>query len=105
MKFVVVYLEYDNHQEKMVNSKVHLRPYDDAIGWANGILQTNIDRRGIVVSHHIVSPFNTFEWDDDKTGQRIFDGLTNNSNLFLMLSGHVRNMPGEFRVLDAPAVI
>ncbi len=116
MKFVVVYLEMDNHQTKMVNNEEHKRPYDEAIGWADGIIKANPDKRAIVVSHLIVSPTNEFIWwgtdpnpdvhtDDDYTGQRIFDGLKYNDNLFLMLSGHVRGNAivgyGEFSVLDA----
>jgi hypothetical protein len=80
MDFIVVYLEYD----------AGMTTASPALVWANSLLQTYADRRAIVVSHWIVNTgFNaTFSGQ----GQAIYDGLKANTNLFLMLCGHV---PGE----------
>ncbi len=83
LDFIVLYFEYD--ASLTTNSPV--------IAWANSVLATNQHRRAIVVSHHIInSGFNaTFS----SQGQAMYDGLKGNTNLFLMLSGHVSPEEGQ----------
>ncbi len=55
-----------------------------ALDWADGLLKAHSDRRAIVVSHHILEEDGSFgNW-----GQRVYDALKDNPNLFLMLAGH-----------------
>jgi len=57
--------------------------------WANAILQSNVNRRAIVVTHSLLNPApwpTPAPWT--KEGPEIFNALTNNPNLFLMLCGH-----------------
>jgi hypothetical protein len=84
LDFVVVHLEYDTGAAS-TNAPVY--------AWANGVLQAHAARRAIVVSHHIVnSGFNaTFS----AQGQAMYDALKANTNLFLMLSGHVSPPEGQ----------
>ncbi len=81
--FLVVSLEYD----EAANAAV--------LTWADGILKTYPNRKAIIVSHWIINSDNTF----GAQGQKIYDALKNNSNLFLMLCGHV-NPNGEARRSD-----
>ncbi len=53
--------------------------------WADGLLKTYSNRRGIVVSHSIIDASASFS----PYGQQIYDTLKDNPNLFLMLCGHV----------------
>lgn len=57
--------------------------------WANAVLQSNVNRRAIVVTHSLLNPASwpkPAPWTPE--GPPIFSGLTNNPNLFLMLCGH-----------------
>ncbi|MCX6998435.1 MAG: metallophosphoesterase [Kiritimatiellaeota bacterium] len=57
--------------------------------WANGVLQSNVNRRAIVVTHSLLNPAHGLTpaaWTPE--GPPIFGALTNNPNLFLMLCGH-----------------
>jgi len=57
--------------------------------WANTVLQSNVNRRAIVVTHSLLNPApwpTPASWTPE--GPAIFAGLTNNPNLFLMLCGH-----------------
>jgi hypothetical protein len=65
------------------------------LSWADGLLKSNASRRAIVVSHSIINAGNPGTFSS--AGQAIFDTLKDNSNLFLMLCGHV---PGEGRRTD-----
>ena len=77
MDFIVVNLEYNTST-----------PPDPAVlSWANTLLQTNGARRAIIVSHNIIGTGNPGTFSSE--GQAIYDALKNNSNLFLMLCGHV----------------
>ena len=72
MDFIVIGLEYVN-------------PAVGVLNWADQLLEDNSDRRAIVVSHYILNSNATFgSW-----GQQIYDALQDNSNLFLMLCGHI----------------
>ncbi len=57
--------------------------------WANAVLQSNVNRRAIVVTHSLVAPAphtTPAPWTPE--GPAIFNALSNNPNLFLMLCGH-----------------
>ncbi len=57
--------------------------------WANTVLQSNVNRRAIVVTHSLLNPApwpTPAAWTGE--GPPIFSALTNNPNLFLMLCGH-----------------
>jgi hypothetical protein len=57
--------------------------------WANSVLQSNATRQAIVVTHSLINPA---PWPTPGTwtpeGEPIFNALTNNANMFLMLCGH-----------------
>ena len=72
MDFIVIYLEYDN------------TPDAPKISWADDLLQSNANRRAIIVSHSIISANGSFS----NQGQLLYDAFKDNSNVFLMLCGH-----------------
>jgi len=72
MDCIIIHLEYS--------------PTDGAITWANNLLKMYSNRRAIVSSHAILYPGNPADFDS--AGTRIYNGLKNNPNLFLMLCGH-----------------
>ena len=89
MDFIVIALEM------VGNSST---PDPAVLAWADNLLQTHSDRRGIVISHYLIevgeqSNFGT-------PGQAIYDALKDNPNLFLMLCGH---MHGEGKRVDSRA--
>lgn len=59
------------------------------MSWANSVLHSNARRSAIVVTHSLLNPE---PWPKPATwtkeGPAIFESLTNNANLFLMLCGH-----------------
>jgi hypothetical protein len=71
-KFVILHLEYDATADKSV------------LEWADQVLQTHREQRGIIVSHYILNNDGSF----GRQGQLIYDTLKNNPNLFMMLCGH-----------------
>lgn len=75
MDFIVLYIEYDTG---MTSTS------DPVLVWADGILQANPTRRAIVVTHDLLSG-NNFT----SQGSAIYNALKANSNLFLMLGGHL----------------
>lgn len=81
--FIVVSLEYDAAADANV------------ISWANNLLQTYNTRKAIIVSHWIINADGTF----GAQGQAVYNGLKANSNLMLMLCGHI-NPNGEARRSD-----
>jgi hypothetical protein len=76
LNFIIINLQYN--------------PAAEHISWANELLQTYSNRRGIVVSHYILSP----SGDISSSGQEILDGIKDNGNLFLMLCGHLKPTSG-----------
>jgi hypothetical protein len=69
------------------------------MAWANAVLQANANRRAIVITHSLINPAawpTPGAWTAE--GPAIFNGLTNNPNLFLMMCGH---MHGEGRRHEA----
>jgi hypothetical protein len=83
MDFIVIYLEYDTNADPTV------------LAWADNLLKTHVDRRGIIVSHYIIREGNPGPFGAQ--GQATYDALKGNANLFLMLSGHIS---GEGRRTD-----
>lgn len=71
MDFILINLEYDAGT--------------GALGWADGLLKTHSDKRGIVVQHNLLNVNNTWQY------QATYDALKDNPNLFLMLCGHMHN--------------
>jgi hypothetical protein len=59
---------------------------NNVLAWANGLLQTNSTRRGIVVSHYLINDGFNASWSNQ--GQVTYNALKGNPNLFLMLAGH-----------------
>jgi hypothetical protein len=74
MDFIVINLQY--------------RADSAALDWADGLLKANPTRRAIVVQHDILNTDNS--WRNQST----YQALKDNSNLFLMLCGHMHT-PGD----------
>jgi hypothetical protein len=74
MDFIVISLAYDVSADPNV------------LAWANGLLQTYSNRRGIVVSHYLINDGFNATWSPQ--GQATYNALRGNPNLFLMLAGH-----------------
>ncbi len=81
LDFIVIYLEYDQTPDSTI------------LHWADNLLKTYSQRRGIVVSHYLMDEEAVFS----PQGQAAYDTLKNNPNLFLMLGGHIT---GESRRQD-----
>jgi hypothetical protein len=75
MDFIAIFFEYDTGADPAV------------LSWANSLLQSHANRRAIVVSHYIGRP--TTPSTFGAQGAAIYNALKANTNLFLMLSGHV----------------
>ncbi|MBA4150001.1 MAG: metallophosphoesterase [Verrucomicrobia bacterium] len=75
LEFIALYFEFDNDANA------------DVLAWGNAVLQTNTHRRAIVVSHHIGNTQTPVVFRAQ--GQAIYDALKGNTNLFMMLAGHV----------------
>jgi hypothetical protein len=75
MDFIAVYLEYDTGPDASV------------LVWANSLLQTYSQRRAIVVSHYLGAPTTPSSFGTQ--GSVTYNALKANTNLFLMLCGHV----------------
>ena len=63
------------------------QPSTAVLDWADALLKSHTDRRGIVVSHSILNINNS--WTSE--GITIFNALKDNPNLFLMLCGHMHS--------------
>jgi len=72
LNFIVINFEYATSMSSAV------------LTWADNLLKTHSNRRGIVGSHYILNSSGTF----GTQGQAIYNALRNNPNLFLMLCGH-----------------
>lgn len=81
MDFITIYLEFDETPDAAI------------LSWANNLLKTYNTRRAIIISHYLLNLDGSFSTQ----GQATYDALKSNSNLFLMLTGHV---PGEARRQD-----
>lgn len=75
MDFIVLYFEYNNDTSA------------PAIAWGNQVLQTNQHRRAIVVTHNFGNTSTPVNFSAQ--GAAIYNALKGNTNLFMMLAGHV----------------
>lgn len=75
LDFVVLYFEYSTN------------PPVELLAWGNQVLATNAHRRAIVVTHYMGSA--TTPCAHSAQGRAIYDALKGNTNLFLLLGGHV----------------
>jgi hypothetical protein len=75
MDFVVLYFEYNTN------------PPAQLLEWGSDILRTNANRRGIVVTHNMGNTATPVVWSAQ--ARAIYAALKNNTNLFMMLGGHV----------------
>ncbi|MDH3379303.1 MAG: metallophosphoesterase [Gammaproteobacteria bacterium] len=87
VKFIAINLAYKQAANTAGN--------DAEVIWADNLLQAYPDRLGIVTTHYFLEqnaevgsggPFNRF----GPYGQEVYDGLSDNPNLFMMLSAHKR---------------
>ncbi|MBC7879398.1 MAG: DNRLRE domain-containing protein [Anaerolineales bacterium] len=85
MEFIIIHFEYDTTPEQAV------------LDWADGLLTTYSNRRAIATTHYMINSGNPGSWSAQ--GQAIYNALSDHSNLFLMLGGHV-NPNGEGRRQD-----
>lgn len=63
------------------------------MAWANSVLQAHPDRKAIVTTHSLLNPAawpTPGSWTTE--GPAIFNGLSNNPNLFLMMCGHMHGV-------------
>ncbi len=72
LQFIIIQLEYTSDLDP------------DVLAWADGLLQNNPSRRGIVVFHDLIDENSQLS----PLGQTIYNSLGHNQNLFLMLGGH-----------------
>jgi hypothetical protein len=75
LDFVVLYFEYDEDANP------------DVLAWGNEVLRTNAHRRAIVVTHNFGNTQTPLSFSAQ--GAAIYNALKTNSNLFLLLAGHV----------------
>jgi len=71
MDFIVLHLQFN--------------PPDEVLTWADEVLRSHSDRRAILNSHWILNDTG----ERCEYGDRIYNALKGNENLFLMLCGHV----------------
>ena len=83
LDFIIVHYEYDT------------TPETNVLDWGNSLIQANSNRRAIAVTHNMIGIGNPGSFSTQ--GQAIYNSLKDNSNLFLMLGGHVH---GEGRRQD-----
>lgn len=85
MDFIVINLMYNSSTSG--NQAV--------MDWADALLKQYPNHRAIVTSHWLIGTGNPASWGGH--GQAVYDNLKDNSNLFLMLAGHIH---GEGRRSD-----
>ena len=103
MDFITVSLEYNDSDATggTANSIV----LTNVLAWADALFKTYSNRRGILVSHGMISE-NSYAVTNGNAaffyqqGQTIFNALNNNTNLFLMLCGHHTPAPFAGRRYD-----
>lgn len=81
--FIAISFEYD----------ASTAPNALVLSWADNLLKTYSNRKGIIYSHNIINLDGSFATQ----GSNIYNALKNNSNLILMVCGHV---PGESKRSD-----
>lgn len=75
LDFIVLYFEFNNDTNA------------SAIAWGNSVLQTNQNRRAIIVTHNFGNTSTPVNFSPQ--GQAIYNALKGNTNIFMMLAGHV----------------
>lgn len=75
MDFIVLYFEFDNNATPAV------------LAWGNEVLRTNAHRRAIIVTHNFGNTATPVSFSPQ--GAAIYNSLKANTNIFLMLAGHV----------------
>jgi hypothetical protein len=75
LDFVALYFEFDTDPDQAV------------LAWGNDVLRTNAHRRAIVVTHSMGNTQTPLSFSSQ--GAALYNALKTNSNLFLMLGGHV----------------
>jgi hypothetical protein len=86
MDFIVINIAYMDPQYNGTE-------LNSVLAWANGLLQTYSNRRGIVVSHYLINNGFNASWSGQ--GQATYNALSGNPNLFLMLCGHFTPPEGQ----------
>ncbi len=86
LDFIAISLEYSTAAKSV---------YQSQLDWADALLKAYPNRRAIITTHWMVNTGNPATFSAQ--GQNIYDDLKDNSNLFLMLGGHVA---GEGRRSD-----
>jgi len=81
LDFVVLYFEYNPS------------PPEALLEWVNQVLATNAHRRVIAVTHYMGTAATPSSFSAQ--GAAIYDALKANTNLFLLLGGHVCGATGE----------
>lgn len=89
MDFIAIYFAYDT---AMTGAR-----FQGVLAWANAVLKQYSNRHAILVSHYIINTGNPGTFGAQ--GQALFNALSGNANVFLMLSGHV-NPNGEGQRAD-----
>lgn len=83
MDFIVISFEYDTTPDTV------------DLDWADALLKAHPQRRGIVITHHMVNTGNPANFSTQ--GSAIYEALKDNPNLVLMHGGHIH---GEGRRTD-----
>ena len=70
----------------VLNIDCNATPAADVLNtWADPLLKADVNRRGIVVCHDLLTTGNAFT----SAGSAVYEALKDNPNLFLMLGGHL----------------
>ena len=77
LDFIIIHLQY--------NLSYTPAKSDAILGWADGLLKANSNRRAIVIVHSLLDINDDFTPD----GSAVFNSLKDNPNLFLMMGGHL----------------
>jgi hypothetical protein len=77
----------------VLNLESDVTPDRPVLAWADSLLEAHRDRRAILVTHFIIGT----DGNHGVQGGLVYEALKENSNLFLMLCGHI---PGEARRED-----
>lgn len=94
------YIKFDVGKHKYIAVGLEFFPRDSAIDWASSVLDSNLDREAIIVTHAYITSFgeksvDTSKWSESppycgtNRGQQLWDKLIKkHKNIFLTLSGH-----------------
>lgn len=90
--FIVIYIEHNRN----------IRQTDKSLNWADDLLETNSDKKAIIVFHHMINDPDDCDvygqWQGP--GQVVFNKLKHNTNLFMILCGHIGD--GQSYRVDYP---